>query len=297
MGKQRNEGKVERTEWWDRRVCKPYLLGCCLPCLLATTKYDLGPCKADLCGNERLRLDFEADRSEKKARLEVKWMRELLPGLRARVEEADITVRRNKEKLAALQGTWTNPDEAPEMRALVQSMSETANEAELAGEEGAIEKAQRLLTKLEELKAQQAVLRAKLQQPSNHTAMRVCDVTGSIFKEADVDNYYLGKQYLGYATLRQKLKDFEKRVAEAGPEGDDGKDREERPKERVRDREREPPRDRDREREHGKDKGHDRGGSSKASASASRSHGADRYQPYDRRDRGERERQPYDRRY
>ena len=46
-------------------------------------------------------------------------------------------------------------------------------------------------------------------------------VTGSIFKEADVDNYYLGKQYIAYATIRAKLKEFKQRVAEAGPDLDD----------------------------------------------------------------------------
>ena len=35
-----------------------------------------------------------------------------------------------REKLRALQGTWSDPDEAPEMKALVEAMSETANDAE-----------------------------------------------------------------------------------------------------------------------------------------------------------------------
>ena len=64
------------------------------------------------------------------------------------------------------------------MKTLVETMTQTANEAEQAGEEGDIERSQQLLTKLEDLKKQQTLLRSKLSQPSNHTAMRVCDVTG-----------------------------------------------------------------------------------------------------------------------
>ena len=53
MGKKRNEGQIERFDWWEKRVCKPYLLGCCLNVLLTTTKYDMGPCRNEICGNER----------------------------------------------------------------------------------------------------------------------------------------------------------------------------------------------------------------------------------------------------
>ena len=48
------------------------------------------------CIASRVKTEYDADTSDKKPRLEVRWMKELIPVLESRVEEADHNVIKNR---------------------------------------------------------------------------------------------------------------------------------------------------------------------------------------------------------
>eukprot|EP00242_Pyramimonas_sp_CCMP2087_P008524 CAMPEP_0198214366 /NCGR_PEP_ID=MMETSP1445-20131203/40838_1 /TAXON_ID=36898 /ORGANISM="Pyramimonas sp., Strain CCMP2087" /LENGTH=405 /DNA_ID=CAMNT_0043889533 /DNA_START=197 /DNA_END=1414 /DNA_ORIENTATION=+ len=155
--------------------------------------------------------------------------------------------------------------------------------AEMAGEEGDVDAAQRFMEEVEAIKRLAA---ARAPPPSEKERnqdqkLRVCDVCGAFLSIYDSDrrlaDHFGGKMHLGYMLIREKIKTISKALLNPKPvvreerknrgderersrekdrdrdsgrdrDRDRDRDRERRPRERSRDRSRERDRDRDRDR-------------------------------------------------
>eukprot|EP00595_Chromulina_sp_UTEXLB2642_P000324 CAMPEP_0196762836 /NCGR_PEP_ID=MMETSP1095-20130614/2889_1 /TAXON_ID=96789 ORGANISM="Chromulina nebulosa, Strain UTEXLB2642" /NCGR_SAMPLE_ID=MMETSP1095 /ASSEMBLY_ACC=CAM_ASM_000446 /LENGTH=235 /DNA_ID=CAMNT_0042114761 /DNA_START=243 /DNA_END=951 /DNA_ORIENTATION=- len=114
----------------------------------------------------------------------------------------------------------TNPDLNPESIRLTAEIHTLTLEAEAAGEEGDIDKAQEIMSKIEELQKQKQeiatriteklkVMQAKIGNDVNKK-LRVCDVCGSFLSIFDSDNrrlqdHFIGKQHYGFQVMRDTL--------------------------------------------------------------------------------------------
>ncbi|KAK9761789.1 splicing factor, partial [Basidiobolus ranarum] len=239
-----------KKKFFDRDVCKYFLVRFCPHELFINTKSDLGPC--DKIHEEALKRDYqEAEDREKYG-----YEEEFYEYLQTLINDLDRKIRKGKERLNIQPDeSLLNPnkDEKEEKIVLLdEKIKSLLAQIEEAGEEGRVQEAQDLNQQLERLQAELATL--KNNDDSNpifkqEKRMEVCDVCGSFLVTNDtskrLDAHMEGKQHTGYAKIREALEEYVKKYGEKPR--DRGGRRESRDRNRYRDRDRDSRRyDRDR---------------------------------------------------
>ncbi|XP_035905294.1 putative RNA-binding protein Luc7-like 2 isoform X3 [Anopheles stephensi] len=220
MGTARN-GETNRysVKFYDSKVCKSFLLGCCPHEILASTRMDLGECPKvhDLA----LRADYENASKNKDYYYDVDAMEHL----QAFIADCDRRTEAAKKRLAETQEELTAEvaAKANAVHELAEEIGKKLAKAEALGEAGQVEESMKLMSEIEELRSEKS--RAEQEYRSSIPAstyqqqkLRVCEVCSAYLGIHDNDirlaDHFGGKLHLGFLAIRDKLAELEKT---AGP--------------------------------------------------------------------------------
>ncbi|CAG7723407.1 unnamed protein product [Allacma fusca] len=220
MGRNRNALPTEKPKqlhWDDPEICTHYLVCFCPHELFVNTKADLGACPK--LHDEQIRKKYLEDAPTfKKAMFEADFIR----FAEKMISDIEAKIKRGKMRIALANGpdggTYAGPGSknAEKIALLTDKINSILEEAEEAGCEGDVEKAQGLMKLCDQLKDEREQLKShELNHPWNpDKAMQVCEVCGSylIIGEAQhrLDDHIMGKQHVGFAMLRKNLEDIKK---------------------------------------------------------------------------------------
>eukprot|EP00638_Chattonella_subsalsa_P008082 CAMPEP_0117760812 /NCGR_PEP_ID=MMETSP0947-20121206/16870_1 /TAXON_ID=44440 /ORGANISM="Chattonella subsalsa, Strain CCMP2191" /LENGTH=350 /DNA_ID=CAMNT_0005581609 /DNA_START=49 /DNA_END=1102 /DNA_ORIENTATION=- len=235
MGLNRNldNPDAEVKTFKDERVCKHFLAGLCPHDLFSNTKMDMGLC--DKIHEDKLKEEYDEKVAKGRS---YGYDEELERTLDDFVNEVDRKIQRSQRRLEedGEGAVKVNAESGAEIIRLTGEINEAMKEAEKAGEEGDIDVAQELMTKVETLKQQKSETQAKMLRESSAVAMvapgqnpdasvvgaltstdvnqklRVCDVCGAFLSIYDSDSrladHFGGKLHMGFVQIRAKLKDI-----------------------------------------------------------------------------------------
>mmetsp|Transcript_21712 Transcript_21712/g.28108 ORF Transcript_21712/g.28108 Transcript_21712/m.28108 type:complete len:347 (-) Transcript_21712:186-1226(-) len=235
MGLNRNldNPDAEVKTFKDERVCKHFLAGLCPHDLFSNTKMDMGLC--DKIHEDKLKEEYDEKVAKGRS---YGYDEELERTLDDFVNEVDRKIQRSQKRLEedGEGAVKVNAESGAEIIRLTGEINEAMKEAEKAGEEGDIDVAQELMTKVETLKQQKSETQAKMLRESSAVAMvapgqnpdasvvgaltstdvnqklRVCDVCGAFLSIYDSDSrladHFGGKLHMGFVQIRAKLKDI-----------------------------------------------------------------------------------------
>ncbi|KAK6526137.1 splicing factor [Arthrobotrys megalospora] len=216
------------TKYTDPTVCRSYLVGTCPHDLFTNTKQDLGPCPK--LHSEPLKSDYEADKANgKDPGYEWDYARDL----QKYVEEC------NRRIDAAQRRLEKTPEEIMKTNALLKSIGDLEKsiqvglqEVEVLGESGSVGLALEEYVKIKRLKVDKDEKERELKSlsdtsgPSGHQKLQVCDVCGAYLSRLDNDrrlaDHFYGKMHLGYAQMRNKLKELQEIIGNRRPPQSEG---------------------------------------------------------------------------
>ncbi|KAF9294504.1 Luc7-like protein 3 [Linnemannia elongata] len=204
-----------RYKFWDKEVCKHFLVKFCPNSLFTNTKSDLGNC--DLVHDEKLREEYQKAPDRDTYRYE----EEFFDYLTYLHNDLERKIRRGKErKDKEVDENLLNPrkDEKEEkMVMLEQKIKDTLAKVEEAGEEGRVEEAQVLTDQVEKMQADLQQL--KQNDDVNpifrqENKMEVCHVCGAFLVMNDtsnrLDSHLQGKQHTGYQKIHETYEEMKK---------------------------------------------------------------------------------------
>ncbi|XP_065081044.1 putative RNA-binding protein Luc7-like 1 [Ochlerotatus camptorhynchus] len=220
MGTARNgESNRYSTKFYDNKVCKSFLLGCCPHEILASTRMDLGECPKvhDLA----LRADYENAAKSKDYYYDVDAMEHL----QAFIADCDRRTEAAKKRLAETQEELTAEvaAKANAVHELAEEIGKKLAKAEALGEAGQVEESMKLMSEIDELRARKAKAEQEYRSaiPASsyqQQKLRVCEVCSAYLGIHDNDvrlaDHFGGKLHLGFLAIREKLIELEKT---AGP--------------------------------------------------------------------------------
>ncbi|ODN01625.1 Luc7-like protein 3 [Orchesella cincta] len=220
MGRDRDAlptDKPRTPKWDDADICTHYLVCFCPHELFVNTKADLGPCAK--LHDEQLRKKYQEEaNSHRKSVYEAEFIR----FAEKMISDIEAKIKRGKMRIALANGpdggTYAGPGSknAEKIALLTERINALLSEAEEAGCEGDVEKAQGLMKLCDQLKEEREQLKSnEVSHPWNpDKAMQVCEVCGSylIIGEAQhrLDDHIMGKQHVGFAMLRKTMDDIRK---------------------------------------------------------------------------------------
>ncbi|EWC46395.1 U1 snRNP-associated protein usp106 [Drechslerella stenobrocha 248] len=216
------------TKYSDATVCRSYLVGTCPHDLFTNTKQDLGSCPK--LHSEPLKTAYEADKAAgKDPGYEWDYARDL----QKYVEEC------NRRIDAAQRRLEKTPEEIMKTNQLLKGIGELERsiqvglqEVEVLGEMGSVGLALEEYVKVKKLKFDKDEKERELKSlsdtsgPSGHQKLQVCDVCGAYLSRLDNDrrlaDHFYGKMHLGYAQMRNKLKELQEVIGNRRPPAGDG---------------------------------------------------------------------------
>lgn len=299
-----SDSQKHHLDFDDSRVCRAFLLDCCPHDIFASTKLELGECSK--VHDPALRADYLNATNKEELMYEVS----ALERLHAFVSDADRRTDHLKKKLAETQQELSAEETSKLNRVhdLTELYGKKLAQIDKAEQDGDSELKDKLIIEAEKIKRErnQADIEYKnVSKPASshqHQNLRVCDICSAYLgindNDARLSDHYGGKLHLGFITVREKLDDLRKLVAEmrgkqksrrgSSKDRSTSNHRDNRHSERERDRSRSdrdyvrrPMRERDMEydrnmKARGRDYDYDR------DRSHSRSRDYDRYRDYDR---------------
>ncbi|KAF9360121.1 Luc7-like protein 3 [Mortierella sp. AD094] len=204
-----------KHKFWDKEVCKHFLVKFCPNSLFTNTKSDLGNC--DLVHDEKLREEYQNAPDKDSYRYEDDFF-DYLTYLHNDLERK---IRRGKErKDKEVDETLLNPrkDEKEERIVMLeQKIKDTLAKVEEAGEEGRVDEAQVLTDQVEKMQADLEHL--KQNDDVNpifrqENKMEVCHVCGAFLVMNDTSNrldaHLQGKQHTGYQKIHETYEEMKK---------------------------------------------------------------------------------------
>lgn len=266
-----NEAKKNKGKNFTQdKVCKHFLLGFCPQWELAnsklTTKRNLGECCK--VHSEAMKREFEEHPEKEKYQAE--YERAFLPFLEGQVREADAWVARERANAQKAEATAREKTTVQTMPANVKEqivqleadMNKMMASAEELAESGDIEGSKFKVVLAEEIKNKVKEIEAK--HPSYTVTLKeewVCEVCGTRTEAVTENNetrfaaHFQGKVHVGYAKIREWVKELRKKQRDAderrGIYRDRSRDRRRRSRSRGGDRDRDRGRRRSRSRNDG----------------------------------------------
>ncbi|ORZ27118.1 hypothetical protein BCR41DRAFT_380065 [Lobosporangium transversale] len=204
-----------KHKFWDKEVCKHFLVKFCPNSLFTNTKSDLGNC--DLIHDEKLREEYQNAPDKDSYRYEDDFF-EYLTYLHNDLERK---IRRGKErKDKEVDENLLNPrkDEKEERIVMLeQKIKDTLAKVEEAGEEGHVDEAQALSEQVEKMQADLEHLKSNDDVNPifrQENKMEVCHVCGAFLVMNDTSNrldaHLQGKQHTGYQKIHETYEEMKK---------------------------------------------------------------------------------------
>jgi len=210
MGRARDAApgeKVKKRHFDDPDVCKFHLLGICPYVLFQNTRSDLGYHPDGIEDDDECKKQFEKLSDREKGRYG--YESKLLFFLRKLVARCDERIE--KQKSRQIDAMITEKDVERVLQLENQMKDLTANSEKLA-EEGEVEQAQALMSQVEKLKLAKEKIAAG---PQGEKRMIVCEVSGNLMSNTDneerIQAHFNGKMYIGWKSVRDKVKELEEK--------------------------------------------------------------------------------------
>lgn len=215
-----SDSQKQHLHFTDPRVCRAFLLDCCPHDIFASTKLELGDCSK--VHDPALRADYlNANKVED-------YMYEIsaLERLQTFVNEADRKTENLKRSLAKTQENLTAEETSKLNRVhdLTELLGKKLAQIDKAEQDGDLEAKEKLSDEAEKIKKERVRAEEeyrKVSKPvSSHQQqnLRVCDICSAYLGINDNDSrladHFGGKLHLGFITVREKLDDLKKIVAE-----------------------------------------------------------------------------------
>ncbi|GAV05958.1 hypothetical protein RvY_16007-1 [Ramazzottius varieornatus] len=217
MGRNRNAAPNERQEmsWEDETVCKHHLVKYCPHELFLNTKADMGICK--LLHDDNFKEQYQ--NSPKKGKMG--YEEEFLRFIRQMVQDVDRRIDRGKGRLestrqaAQTENMHAKNDER--LRELSEKIDALVQEAGKLGAEGKVEEAQQKLRQSDQLRKDRDGLRQTIEMAiQQEKQLEVCQTCGAFLIVGDaqqrIDDHLAGKQHMGYARIKETLKEEEEKI-------------------------------------------------------------------------------------
>ena len=224
MGRNRNVApneKVRELRWTDPDVCRYYLVTFCPHDLFTNTKMDLGACPKVHDEEMKKKYQEEPEDSYKKRQAVDDFLRfsqRMLTELQARVKKAKERLHLTQEREGALPAAASgqHKDTEEKMQLLSQRIASLVEDAEAAGTNGDVDKAQGLMKLSDQLREEREMLRRTIMpylkeeySMAQQKAMEVCETCGAFLIVGDaqqrIDDHLGGKLHIGYARLRDAV--------------------------------------------------------------------------------------------
>lgn len=215
-----SDSQRQHLHFTDSRVCRAFLLDCCPNDIFASTKLELGECAK--VHDPALRADYIIANKTDDYMYEIS----ALERLQNFVNEADERTDYLKRKLAETQEELTAEETSKLNRVhdLTEKLGKKLAQVDKAEADNDLEGKQKLIEESEKIKKERALAEAeyrKVSRPaSSHQQqnLRVCDICSAYLGINDNDSrladHFGGKLHLGFITVREKLEDLRKIVAE-----------------------------------------------------------------------------------
>lgn len=265
MGTSRDGEKSKyKVKFDDPRVCKSFLLSCCPHDILSSTRMDLGECPKihDLA----LRADYEQASRKKDYYYDIDAMEHLQSFIQDCDRKTELAKRRLKETQEELSEEANTKAEI--IHQLGEQMGTHLAKAELLGAQGEVEESMKYMEQIEELKRKKALAETEFRNSMPASSyqqqkLRVCEVCSAYLGIHDNDrrlaDHFGGKLHLGFITIREKLEELRKSVADRRAQREKEREeqklkREEKEREEEERRKRSPSRSRSRSRADSRDR-------------------------------------------
>lgn len=215
-----SDSQKHHLDFGDSRVCRAFLLDCCPHDIFASTKLELGECSK--VHDPALRADYLNATNKEELMYEVS----ALERLQAFVSDADRRTDHLKRKLAETQQELSAEETSKLNRVhdLTELYGKKLAQIDKAEQDGDSELKEKLIHEAEKIKRDrnQADIEYKnVSKPASshqHQNLRVCDICSAYLgindNDARLSDHYGGKLHLGFITVREKLDDLKKLVAD-----------------------------------------------------------------------------------
>lgn len=219
MGSNRNNDKKnkELDDYTDDRVCKFYISGYCPHEMFINTKVDCGSCSK--VHSDGLKAKYKNSKNP------YKYDSILERDFLNRVADVDRTIKRARIRVE--EEKQVDETASPDILKYRMLMRKAANDAEMYGNEGNIDKAYECIADYEAfekekseifLKLTDDLIKAQAKLGVDVTKkLRVCDICGSYLSITDSDrrlaDHFMGKQHVGFQAMREVLIAIPKRRA------------------------------------------------------------------------------------
>ncbi|KAK2149120.1 hypothetical protein LSH36_466g01020 [Paralvinella palmiformis] len=224
-----------KVRFYDPRVCKSFLLGCCPHEILSSTRMDLGECPKihDLA----LKADYELAAKTKDYYYDIDALDHLETFIAECDRKTELAKRRLKETQEELSEEASGKAEV--IHALGEQIGTRLAKAEELGAEGNVEESLKFMEEVEELKKKKAAAEIEYRNSMPASSyqqqkLRVCEVCSAYLGIHDNDrrlaDHFGGKLHLGFIEIRDHLKELKKVVESRLQQRE--KEREERRKQR-----------------------------------------------------------------
>ncbi|CAG2187007.1 LUC7L2 [Mytilus edulis] len=208
-----------KVKFDDPRVCKSFLLSCCPHDILSSTRMDLGECPKihDLA----LRADYDQASRGKDYYYDIDAMEHLQSFIADCDRKTELAKRRLKETQEELSEEANTKAEI--IHQLGESMGTLLAKAEGLGQDGEVEESMNYMDQVEDLKRKKALAETEFRNSMPASSyqqqkLRVCEVCSAYLGIHDNDrrlaDHFGGKLHLGFITIRDKLEDLKKSVAD-----------------------------------------------------------------------------------
>jgi len=232
MGRDRNLSLVEKEKqmehWSDESVCKYFLVKFCPHDLFTNTKADLGPCKFTT-HDVKIRETYTTSQRWKTMGYEDSFLR----FLESIVDDMERKIKRQHERLEHderyMKAEQQKADETRNNRleTLNKEIDEMLEKMAEAGSVGNVDEAQEMMKQVETMRQERETLKATRNEDPQKKVflvkqnvpfinemkhMEVCPVCGAFLVVNDtqtrVDAHLSGKQHVGYALIREAIKEL-----------------------------------------------------------------------------------------
>lgn len=233
MGTSRNGEKSNSSyNFDDRSVCRAFLLGCCPYMILQQTKADMGSCNKihDLA----LKADYEKALQK---RSDYNFEYDALAAIEKFIAESD-----RRKEIAKIRLKESQEELGEEAAKKMQKLNEVDEEiakklakAEEYGSEGDADNSLKMMEEVDELKEKKKEMEQLFNSSMPASAfqqqkLRICDICSAHLGIHDNDrrlvDHFSGKLHLGFITIREKLEELKKKVAELREQRKNNRDNE-----------------------------------------------------------------------
>jgi len=235
MGAHRDSDEKLKKSWKDSFVCKDFLAAFCPYKLFEGTRIGLGACSG--IHEEHFRRSYEIEATDK---VRSKYERRLVGFLREIISTLDAKITADKEKFQIEEGGEEDPDatvtelmprkEPPalmfsdaqkaKLEEIEEIIEEKKKKMEWYGNKGRVDRAQELLSEVDDLLREKEQLHNKAKVQANWTTRQdryhtICDICGALLDRKDIQarNYIHlnGRIHKGYAIIRDTIIELEQR--------------------------------------------------------------------------------------